>query len=76
MAISFFRNQQQYSSILAASGSREVGLMFRFLVAVCFLLAPSFAFGQLQFESEPINYNLAPVNDPVPKLQKQTARSN
>lgn len=38
------------------------------------LLCTSPALAQLDFESEPINYNTAPLNDPVQNLRKQIER--
>lgn len=46
-------------------------LASRFFVTFCLLLVACPAFGQLRFEAEPINYQTAPVNDRVSKLQRQ-----
>ncbi|MCB9921311.1 MAG: hypothetical protein H6822_03955 [Planctomycetaceae bacterium] len=36
----------------------------------CAVCARQTAFAQIEFESEPVNYNTAPTNDPVVRLQK------
>ncbi len=49
-------------------------------ICSCFLLlllpTANRASAQLDFEAEPINYNTAPVNDPVEKLRQKVERGD